>query len=292
MKIKLHKYVKLAIKLAITAIALYFVFRKIDITKVLTLYKDANFFYLFLGLLAFILSQVASSYRLNHYLRAVDVKIPETSNMKLFLLGMYYNLFLPGGIGGDGYKIYLLNKVFKTKVKQLFWAVFLDRINGLLALVCFGVGLTIFIEPFGTYRYYIWILFPLGLLAHYLFIKYFFKHFVKIIPITIFHSFNKEILQLLCAFLILISFGSADHVVEYLFLFLVSSIVATIPITVGGVGAREITFLYGAEFMKLDINESIALSFMFYLMTVLISFSGIYYSFRSKQLGIITEEQT
>jgi len=32
---------------------------------------------------------------------------------------MFYNLFLPGGIGGDGYKIYLLNKLSNKSIKSL-----------------------------------------------------------------------------------------------------------------------------------------------------------------------------
>lgn len=285
-KEKLINYGKMLLKLAITAAALYIVFRKIDITQILTLYKKSNILLLIAGLIAFTLSQWVSAYRLNNYLRCLHVNISENSNFRLFLLGMYYNLFLPGGIGGDGYKIYLLNKKFKAKVKQLFWAVFLDRINGMVALVCMGFLLAVFVPHFGIYRWFIWILFPLTIVVHYYLIRWFWKQFLRVVPITITQSFIKEIFQLLCAVLILLAFGTRDHLIEYMVLFLVSSIVATIPITIGGVGAREITFLYGAEFMHLNINESIALSFMFYLMTVLVSFSGIYYSFKPKKLGI------
>ncbi len=290
-KNKLIKYGKILLKLSITAAALYIVFREIDITQVLTLYKKSNLLLLIAGLIAFTLSQWVSAYRLNNYLRCLDVNISENSNFKLFLLGMYYNLFLPGGIGGDGYKIYLLNKKFKAKVKQLFWAVFLDRINGMVALVCMGFLLAIFVAHFGIYRWFILILLPTAIIVHYFLIKWFWKQFSKVVPITITQSFIKEIFQLLCALFILLAFGTTNHLIEYMVLFLVSSIVATIPITIGGVGAREITFLYGAEFMHLDINQSIALSFMFYLMTVLVSFSGIYYSFKPAKLAIENHEQ-
>jgi hypothetical protein len=38
----------------------------------------------------------------------------------------------------------------------------------------------------------------------------------------------------------------------YLAVFLLSSIAAVLPLSVGGLGAREITFLYGLQFLKLD----------------------------------------
>lgn len=290
MRIKLNKYLKLFIKLAITVLALFLVFRKIDIGEVLQTYSRSNFFLLIAGLMAFILSQLASSFRLNNFLRSLGVKISETSNMKLFLLGMYYNLFLPGGIGGDGYKIYLLNKKFNVKAKQLFWAILLDRVNGLTALVSLGGILAVFIIAFGNYRYLALLVLPLALLAHYIFVKKLFKQFLSIIPKTISQSFIKAILQVICAFFILISFGDTADWFSYLFLFLVSSIVAMFPITIGGVGAREVTFLYGAEILNLDVNIALAVSFMFYLMTVLVSFSGIYFSFQTRKLGIENHE--
>ena len=284
MKAATKKYLRIFLQAAITLLALYIVFRKIELKEVLELFAGANLFYLSLGLLAFILSQFISSFRLNNFLRSVDVNISEGSNLRLYLLGMYYNLFLPGGIGGDGYKIYLLNKKFGVKVKRLFWALILDRLSGLAALLGIAVILSLFVPYFNRFDYYSWLLVPLIILGFYFFMRLFFSDFLKIFAITQLQSFLIQAFQLLCALLILFSFGVFDNIYEYLFLFLVSSIVATIPGTIGGVGAREIAFLYGAQITSLDINQAIALSFMFYLMTVLVSLSGMYYSLRKKAI--------
>jgi uncharacterized membrane protein YbhN (UPF0104 family) len=77
-----------------------------------------------------------------------------------------------------------------------------------------------------------------------------------------------------------------DHILPYLFLFLISSIVATLPITIGGIGSREITFLFGAEIMHLDIHQSIALSLLFYVITAVVSLFGIYFSLNEKALKL------
>lgn len=63
-------------------------------------------------------------------LMLLNIRIPNLQNLKLYALGMFYNLFLPGGSGGDGYKVYLLRKLYKAPVKHLLSAVLLDRING------------------------------------------------------------------------------------------------------------------------------------------------------------------
>ena len=137
MHIRINKSIKLVLKLAITVAALYIVFRNIDIREVLALFGRSNPWWLLLALAAFVLSQVLSSFRLNQFLRKVEINISERANFRLYLLGMFYNLFLPGGIGGDGYKIYLLNKTYKVKVGKLLWALIMDRLSGLVALVGF-----------------------------------------------------------------------------------------------------------------------------------------------------------
>ena len=58
---------------------------------------------------------------------------------------MYYNLFLPGGIGGDAYKVILMNKRWpQGGLRLLSAAVLLDRISGvaglgILAGLCFAL---------------------------------------------------------------------------------------------------------------------------------------------------------
>jgi len=66
----------------------------------------------------------------------------------------------------------------------------------------------------------------------------------------------------------------------YLALFLISSIAAVIPITFGGAGARELTFLAGANYFPLEIHIAISLSVIFYMITVLASLIGMAYSFK------------
>ena len=283
-KLKLNKYVKLALKLIFTATALYLVFTKIDFSLVIDIYKSLNLLLIFAALLLFILSQLLSSFRLNTFFRRIEVHISEVSNFKLYLLGMFYNLFLPGGIGGDGYKIFLLNKNFATKIKKLFWSLLLDRGGGLVALVCLAALLFVFTNFSGEIKYWSILIIPASVISFYFLLKHFFPVYLKSFPRVLTFSFLVQLAQVICAMLILFAFGQNDKYFEYLFLFLISSIAASLPLTIGGIGAREITFLYGAEILHLDINTSIALSLMFYIITALVSFAGIYFSFAKKIL--------
>ena len=138
---KTKKLLTTIAKFVITGLALYFVFSKIDWDQVSDLLVQANPFLLLLATFFFILSKVISAYRLQLFFRNIDLHISDIYNLKLAWLGMFYNLFLPGGIGGDGYKVYLLNKQYGTKVKLLIQAALIDRISGLVSLlILVGAG--------------------------------------------------------------------------------------------------------------------------------------------------------
>lgn len=285
MKSRLIKLGKLFLKLVITSAALYYVFHKIDIKELWQTAKTSNIFLLIASLVLFVLSKAVSSVRLNRYIKSIGIHLTEIYNLKLYLLGMYYNLFLPGGIGGDGYKIYLLNKHYNVKTSKIFWAVMLDRVIGVLALFCMAVLLSYFISYPTIYKYFTWLLIPLSIGIAFAVYKRFFKDFVKIFFKTNMQSLWVQILQTLSALLILYSLKVYDNTMEYLFVFLISSIVAVLPITVGGLGSREITFAFCANLLGLNETYSVTLSFLFYAITAFTSFWGIIYSLKSELLG-------
>jgi uncharacterized membrane protein YbhN (UPF0104 family) len=284
LKIHIPKYIKTAIKIILSLGILGFVLYKIDLRQLADVFARVNVFYLLVALVFFVLSKLISAFRLNRFLKKVDIIISDKFNIKLYLLGMFYNLFLPGGIGGDGYKIYLLNKRSNVKAKQIFWAILLDRVMGLLALFCLASGLAMFIPIPVIYKNFVWLLVPLSITAFYLFIKFWFSYFRPIFFTTLGQSFLVQLSQVASAIFILMSIQTFDHTSGYIFVFLISSIVAALPITIGGIGSREITFLLGAEIMHLDISNSIALSLLFYIITAIVSLSGIYYSIKTEKL--------
>ncbi len=134
-KTKLRNLLKLFLKIGFTALLLYFVLKKIHPEELIQIFKRSNPFFLLIAFLIFCLSQVASSWRLLTFFKNIPVNISFLQNLKLYAIGMFYNIFLPGGIGGDGYKIYLLKKNYETVgVKKFLNAVLLDRVSGLWEL--------------------------------------------------------------------------------------------------------------------------------------------------------------
>lgn len=279
--------------------ALYFVIRKINVADIASLYSSANVGFLFLALSAFVLSKLISAFRLNLYFRAIELNLKENTNIELYMLGMFYNLFLPGGIGGDGYKIYLLQKNYQTGTKKIFGAVLTDRISGMVALVILALLGVSFLQIQGMVLFTVYsleftiynlafCLVPLVFLAYYFFIKFIYPYFLKINLITFGYGFIVQLLQVLCAWFLLLALGEHENHLAYIVIFLVSSAVAVLPISIGGVGVRELTFLYGSQLLNVDINIAVGISFLFYLITAFVSLSGIWFVFRPVSLSSTT----
>ncbi len=271
---------KSVIKFFISFALVAFVLSKIDIAELTKLLLKSNLFLLFLAFIFFNLSKIISSIRLNYYFNASGAKLLQIQNLKLYYLGMFYNLFLPGGIGGDGYKVYLLHKLYQASIKRLIEASLLDRISGLVALV-FLAALILLFSKYCILFPFLKIVAILGLLTIYpLFIllhKCFFPFFFPLLSKTLLLGLLVQILQIISAYLLLQSLLIEENIMEFLFLFLLSSVVAILPLTIGGVGAREATFLYGLKILGLDPNLGVAFSFLFFLITALSSLLGIFF---------------
>ena len=276
---KTNKLLKLLLKIAVTAACLWYVFCKIDFAKAGTALQNSNWFYLFFALLAFIISKLFSSIRLNIYFRNIRIHLPEWQNIKLYWLGMFYNLFLPGSISGDAYKVILLAKKYNVPYRKTTTAVLLDRFSGLL-----GLGLILAVYSIIVIRdnFLIAIIITTTVLAVatlFLVNKYWLKDFFSSFWPTLLWGIAVQAMQVICAYLIMVTLGIPIQQTEYIFLFLVSSIVAVLPITIGGLGAREIVFLEGSKYFGLVQEQSVIISILFYLITLFTSAAGMFYVF-------------
>ena len=268
-------------KIAFSAFFLYLVFRKINYREMLQHMQDSNLWWILPAVVFFILSKIISSFRLNLFFKSIGLDLPESDNLRLYWLGMYYNMFLPGGIGGDGYKIYVLKKRTDIAGKKIFWAVFLDRVTGLSALLFLSAILAIFIFPQSKIVILTIGIVVVACLVYYFVFKKFFTSFMAVFWSTNIQGLIVQIAQVICAICIMKALNIQGHYPEYILLFLVSSVVAIFPFTIGGLGARELTFVYGSEFLHLDQQVSVVISFWFYMITLIVSLTGILYVFRS-----------
>jgi len=123
-------------QLAITIAVLYWVYhdpnRRTQMAEAL---RHARYSWVVIGILAYVIVEIAAAFRWHVLLKVQGIYLSLLRLSGLFLIGMFYNQFLPGGTGGDIIKSYYLLKETLDRKAGALLAVVFDRIIGLVALV-------------------------------------------------------------------------------------------------------------------------------------------------------------
>jgi len=283
-KHKLWNVTKIVLKLGVTSVLLYYVFSKVPLSEVKSRLIHANYWWMLAGVVVYFFSMVASAWRLLSFFKSINLRLDPRFNFRLYLLGIFYNLLLPGGIGGDGYKIYVLHKTYKQPAKKVFWAIAFDRLSGLWAIGLIIVALKIFIPQIEIHIAIPLAVFLVGSIIYYIVVKKFFpdfsKHFFKGHAKAVLVQ-SLQVLTILCVMM-----GQDFHgkFAPYLLSFLISALAAVVPITFGGAGAREAIFQKLSPIFHMNVGLAVFLSVSFYLTSLIVALSGLYYVLRPKRL--------
>src|SRR5690349_7858635 len=196
------KVLKLIVKIAITAICLWYVSTKIDFSKAGEAIKKSNPLFLLLAAIAFVLSKIVAAYRLNIYFRNIRIHLSEWTNIKLYWLGMFYNLFLPGSISGDAYKVVLLKRRYDSSYKETTAAVLLDRFSGLLALGLILSAYGVIVLDKTLYDFILIAGSMATVLTLYLVVQFYFKDFLPGFWSTFIWGLIVQLTQVVCLYCI------------------------------------------------------------------------------------------
>jgi uncharacterized membrane protein YbhN (UPF0104 family) len=116
-----------------------------DFPAVARAVREADLRLLTLGTVAFFASLTFSALRWEVFLTALDMQLQRPTLVRLYLVGTFFNAFLPTGFGGDAYKAFVLGRGQSSAAAPLAAGV-LDRVAGLaglalLTLACFPIRL-------------------------------------------------------------------------------------------------------------------------------------------------------
>jgi len=278
---KLSKYLKLLLKIGVTIVCFWYISKKIDFNAAKDAFLKANWLWLSLAVILLMLSKLFSAFRLNIYFRNIQIHLPEWRNIKLYWLGMFYNLFLPGSISGDAYKVVLLKRKYDSSYKKTSAAVLLDRFSGLLALCLILSAYGVIVLDKTLYDVILVIGSVTATIALYLVIRFYFKDFLSGFWSTFFWGLIVQFTQVVCVYCILLSLGLRIDQPQWIFIFLVAAVIAVFPVSLGGgLGTREVVFVEGAKYFHLDPQVALVISLLFYLSTVIASIWGLYFVFQ------------
>jgi uncharacterized membrane protein YbhN (UPF0104 family) len=241
--------------------------------------RQADWLFWLAGILLYAVSKFFAAMRLNIYFNNIGLLLSPITNLKLYWLGLFYNLFLPGSISGDAYKVVRLTKKFGIPYRKTTVAVILDRVTGLLGLFVVLAFYSILVLKNSLLITSIIGITVVSIILAYFIIKKWFPEFLLGFWRTFFLAMVVQLFANASTYMIILSLGLDQQVNTYMFIFLVASIAAVLPLTLGGLGAREIVFYELSAYFGLDAHASVLTGLLIYITVLVTSAFGLYYIF-------------
>lgn len=269
-------------QIIVTVFFIYYTLSKIGLNKILEVIKSADLLFILFASIVYFLSQIISSERLWFILKENNLIISSKENIKLYMVGIFYNFFIPGGVGGDAYKGVLMNKKFQWSLKKIYKLLILDRLIGFGVIICLIIIFSGFILDLEFISEFNFVLAPLYALLFFVGRVLVQKIFNNEIVYTkaFFISHIIQILQFGSIILILFSLGVTNNYFTFLYIFLISSVLSIFSF--GGIGIREYVFFTLASNTAVgpDIATSVGLIFTF--SALISSLPGLFFLIKIK----------
>jgi uncharacterized membrane protein YbhN (UPF0104 family) len=139
-------------KLLVSGGLLAYFLSRVHIERFTDTFAAAKFSYIALALAVYLVAQGISAVRWATLARPIGIKTPFTEMFRYYLIGMFFNLFAPGTVGGDVTRVYYLVRDEEAHAKgravttvHAAMSVLMDRGIGMLVLVWLGAaGLLLF----------------------------------------------------------------------------------------------------------------------------------------------------
>lgn len=284
MRIKKYHLI-IAAKLLFIGTALWWVLRQLDLGEVDRLMRQSSPWALSAAVVSFFLAQSISGLRMRYYYEQCGLQLGRKFSVALYLVAALYNMLLPGGMGGDGYKVFLIGRLSHLSYGQSTRVTVSERASGLFILLLMALGLAFYTDALASIPYGNWLLLAAVLLlpvAYLLSVKILLKESPQTAAGALVYSFFIQGLNVVCILFLLHGLHvweqGAVMTLRYVMLFLFAAIASVLPVTIGGVGLRELTFFYGAAFLGTDAETGVALALLFFLTNLMVAMTGGFFT--------------
>jgi uncharacterized protein (TIRG00374 family) len=136
---KLKKNISKYLRIAVSAILLFYLFYfLVDFKSLLKVIRNVDMAYVLLSVVFFLMSVFAAAYRWKYVISIKNKNISFKACLREYFIGLFFNNFLPGSIGGDVVRIIGAAKEIGSKEIALS-SVVVERVIGLISLVTIGI---------------------------------------------------------------------------------------------------------------------------------------------------------
>lgn len=296
----------LILRILVSGGLLFLILRRMNFGEAITLLKNANIGLFLAAFVAYFLLAIMSTLRWYELLRAQRVKLSYNKTLAYYLVGFFFNNFLPAVIGGGAIRAFYAGRV-TSKNKEAFASMATELIFGLIGLFLFTIIVVLVYFGFkfkGTIlAFIVGGLILMVVVTILLFNRRFIRKFRGLVDRITFWGFGQKLKEFYNAMyfykdkrwlifrIILYSFGVQFAIglmnffigeslgfqlpfMSYIVYTSIISILMMAPITINGLGVREWGYRFFFAFVGLNSLQAITLSLLFYFVGVIGSLSG------------------
>jgi hypothetical protein len=297
------------IKWTVSTVLLFIIFQQLDFGRLLSVLKSFSFPWFVPYVIILVLNVFIASFKWWKILSFENFQYKFFSVLKLFWIGMFYNQFLPGRIGGDAVKMFYLAQNEESRKAGASGSVVIDRLYNLIGLLLIAfVGLffckvqvELLILPVLLFGFFLIMLLLVivgiepvlektNLLRFPLFKKV--NHIVKAFKPYL-CSWKRNIFMVTWGILYQFSsilgayfLGRSLHIdlsLDYYIVFVPMVVIITmLPFTIGGLGIREGGYLVFFTRVGVGSETAIGFSLFGYFMLLLLSLPGYFFPWGDK----------
>ncbi|MDO8473609.1 MAG: lysylphosphatidylglycerol synthase transmembrane domain-containing protein, partial [Dehalococcoidia bacterium] len=294
--------------IALLALVLF----RTDLGKLWNVVSGASIFFLAIGILTVVLAVVVSAYKWQRLLSVQGVVAPLPKLFVFYLVGLFFNNFLPTNIGGDVMRIADVAKL-SGKAAESTASVIAERLLAAFALaLTAAIGLALSYNVSGAFRWWVVGIFGVTLSIILLFaigrVREALGRRIKLpekfairrrlggvgssmgaclrdrgnVAWVVFYSMVFQLTVVLVTYFIFLALGShvpADIGLWRLFIYCVAfipiiSALQMLPISISGFGVREGAYVYFFGAVGIASETAIAASLLFWILVALVSLAG------------------
>lgn len=266
------------LRAGVTGGAIALAFAQVPAAEVLPLLHEISLWPLLLALACLHAAQFLSALRTRYYLTTKAIAMPMGPSLRLHYVGGLFNALLPGGTGGDAYKAWWVQKYHAGSFLNMALLMVAGRINGLWALGVLTCVLALASAPIAALHPHMGGLLlgvmVAGTLAYHLLARLGLRESLAHQYRAGVYSFALQALTVACAFALGNGLALDAHMLEYVVLFMLSCVLAMLPVSIGGIGVRELALLHGSSWLGLVPQQGVALAISFSLINLSIPLVG------------------
>ncbi|MCX5753693.1 MAG: lysylphosphatidylglycerol synthase transmembrane domain-containing protein [Candidatus Krumholzibacteria bacterium] len=153
------------VKVTVSVGLIAFLFHKLSPENLLADLSRVRPWQLVISTVIFFVSAGLGAYQWHLLLKAGGIALPFPKTFKVYFVGLFFNNFLPAGVGGDVMKIYDVTRVGNDP-HQVFAVTMLDRVIGITGLCILALAASfILLTGEGLYNLYLYIIIFAGCVA-------------------------------------------------------------------------------------------------------------------------------